>query len=1287
MEPRPRRTLRRAVLGSACVALSVLACSSDFDTTRRAPPPSTLGDDMYSALCDRLGASVLTEDLEGASYRGICHIDASGKYADKVDTKPLGTLQGEAALTRQFAISKLEAMARRRSQLIDAFNATFPDDEISDPWDKNNGTVRGHVALSRFMKGIVPLYESNPVEPQGMEDTLPSVTRSTGRLFAGLAGPPKDDEFTSGMDPAQAEALAKAAQDSLAGLSGRQGYRPLRVTLGALRPALAYPELRSLAQTLTPHFEPNGDMYDALQDVLGMTQDELSTSTPTPLPEPLRVLDANTLQLNRPRTKLEVAAAMMLSQDPVFAGQGSEPRYLVQRDQRGVAIPSAAVMGSLIVDSDGDGLADVDSAGRFVGPNGLAQVDPPFVVPAFQRVQAPDFYGRALTSGGEEVYEYIDTSQTLTAALVRDLEPLLNPDASAPGGETVLNLLSGAYLLYGSPKEVTSDWAHGGSYPSFDTANSPLLDLIHAVGQVFAHPESDSWLLMAKQLMQTNEGDLARLIGAALRAREIGNQFPNVKLDIKSTFWDELMPVVVKLLRNEGLFRRVMATFKNPKVQNELMEALSKFNTYADRATYDPTNLNSPTLQNLSTGDTKEPVQVPVDYSKPDVIGNQSQWFQALQLIHDMNHVNSCNKQGAKVKVKMFGINLSWPLIGSYDECELLRIHDMGLLYLDALIDHYGEPRTPEGIMEIEDGLLNGILNLSSNIVSIDQVFEDSSKISGMSLNPTPAAFNRLVFFGTTSDKFDPAFGGAMLDRDPFIGKGGDADDTNSFVTGLIEPLSTSVCPTRFNSAHNIELADCSLSNSNDLLRLRDRGAIFTWEKHNFYAGIAPVVQAFDDPEENGQLFLELIEVLYRHWPSAGHGPECSKTGTWEPGVANYNPKYCSESGLRYYEPILAQIFKTDLIPALGRMTEVLEGTTINDARNGRQVDGVEMIRQIGLALLDPTYSQSVNMKDRKGKSMTTWSDGTHSNTPITPYELFAKAMQNFDSALAGSSRLPGWRSARSNLVDTFLQVDGSGAGAKFHNPSTPKATPILVDVLREQINANCPNRETSGTPCEWATTTMTQKAGETFEGPSFSTVIALLDLLNQDPETRVSVSNLLRYLLQKASDHDALNSTLTSLNDLMQLLGDDQHMPPIYNAVALAAAPEAETAPKDPKPGETPKPRPGAADRVIKLTQALTQEPADGTGNPYDRYRMLDRILLNLVSPIDPESDTSPTPLEVFLDTVAEVNRIDASKDPDEPLSPEDFQAVFATVRDFLLSKNRGMEQFYEIVRGRNGN
>ena len=55
-------------------------------------------------------------------------------------------------------------------------------------------------------------------------------------------------------------------------------------------------------------------------------------------------------------------------------------------------------------------------------------------------------------------------------------------------------------------------------------------------------------------------------------------------------------------------------------------------------------------------------------------------------------------------------------------------------------------------------------------------------------------------------------------------------------------------------------------------------------------------------------------------------------------------------------------------------------------------------------------------------------------------------------------------------------------------------------------------------------------------------------------------------------------------------------------------------------------------------------------------------------------------------LDTFAEVNRLDASAGREEPLSPDDLKLVFATMRDFLTSKTRGMEQLYEIMRHRNG-
>jgi hypothetical protein len=83
----------------------------------------------------------------------------------------------------------------------------------------------------------------------------------------------------------------------------------------------------------------------------------------------------------------------------------------------------------------------------------------------------------------------------------------------------------------------------------------------------------------------------------------------------------------------------------------------------------------------------------------------------------------------------------------------------------------------------------------------------------------------------------------------------------------------------------------------------------------------------------------------------------------------------------------------------------------------------------------------------------------------------------------------------------------------------------------------------------------------------------------------------------------------------------------------------------------------------------------------------VLDRILVNLFTPLDDSDPNSQTPIEVFLDVIAEVNRTDSSAPRDLPLDVIDFGFVFATLRDFMTSETRGMEQFYEIVSHRDGN
>ncbi len=1300
----------KSVLLVAVALSATVSCTGDFNTSRPPAQKTTLGDDIYSTLCDRVGASVLAEDLSGASYHDLCHMAPDGSYADKVDESVLPPVAGAAVLPRKYAIAKLEAMARRRKDLIKALNLTFDDSDIPIPFDNSGKTIKGHAALSSFLQSIVPLYESNPIDP-GSEPMMPGLTRSAGRLFAAFAGP-GDSPYTDFGTDTHMSQIAGEAQKAMANISGRQGYRPLRVTLGAIRPMLAYPGLRELAQTLVPELGPGGPMHDTLQNVLGAVQKDLADSTavkPKDMPAPYQLTDPAKLQPNRARTDMEVVRAILLAEDPAFEAVGAQPEYLARRDLRGFALPAP---GQTSIEVDPFGRAKVDGLGRFFAPGGtqLADVDPPFVVPGFPRVFQPDQFGRALV-GGKLLYQYIDTSKTFGASAMRDLAPLLDPDP-ADKHETVTDLLAGAYKLFGDRVSKDAPWAVGGKYQAFDGNTSPLTDLLYATGQLLADKDSDATLQMFKQLVTEHQQVVARVIGAALKVREISNQFPNVKLDPKDTFWDEMAQEVVKIAKDPALFKDVMRALEDPDVQKYAGTAFGNYSAYRDALTYDPNNINGAPWNLTDSPPPPPPAPFspppspshadphnPVDYSAPDTGAARSEFHRILQIIHDVDGVNACNKAGAKVQmtVPLLG-TVNWPLFGSYKECELFVFQNMGVVYLKSILGN--------GKLDIRAGGLNTLINIANTLgINADQLLEKSSGITGMTQTPTPQAFNRLVFFGTNGGgKY-----GSMPDLDPYTA--GKNKNTNAFVSGLIDPLSTSVCPTRtvqdpLGKLPPMQLADCSLpgGNKNDLIRIRDHGTIFTWEKFGFYAAMKPLLKAFDDHNAD-PLFLELMETLYRHWPSAKHNVnECTHAGTWinkgqptcKPGSTDptcYNPKYCAESGLSHYEPILAQAFKTDLIPALGELVKTLDNMTVQDPRNGTTHNGLDLLHEATQVLFDPAYASSIHLTDRQGNVATTWADGKTHEAQVTLFDLFARAMREIDQKLDGDPRQTRFHSARSQLVDTFLGVDGSGPTATFHNKAVPKALPILIDVLRAQLNAHCPTRETDTTRCKWATQDFAQEAADNFSSPVFATTMDLLDQINQDPNSRRQLEKLLHYLLEKGSSNNALQSTMTSLSDMMQLLSDDVDMPPIYNAVSLAAAPAAQTVPNpdcNGAQGCKPKPTPGAADRLLEALQTLTSE-VDQNGqpapNPYDRYHVLDRILKNLVTPMDPNDPQSMTPIEVFLDTAAEVNRVDASAKTDEPLSAQDYAYAFGSARDFLTSNTRGLEQLYEIVKHRNGN
>ncbi|MGD0523794.1 MAG: hypothetical protein ABSE49_01550, partial [Polyangiaceae bacterium] len=536
------------------------ACSDNFDTSRTLPPRGTLGAELYGVVCDRAGGQSLHEDLTGASYEGICHPQADGTYSNTVDVsllppmvdgqlnvegQPVPLAQQEA--DRTYGIARMQTLAQDRTNLIAALDATFPDIQIAvkdvgnaNPEDSCNAPAASgegslHTELSNLLGRFTALYN---------DGTIPQSTEALARVMTAFKA-------------------ATDAQAAWARFDARAGYRPITIALGAARPTIAYPNLRDFTNAtlsllsadsqpyqLNPQYDANGNRipvpgpaYPQLSQMMTVAHAELFNATAdAPLPVLTQATDATTgaTVLNRPRTDLEFLQSLFYAQDPSFGG--GTPEYIVQRDGRGyAAVP--LVNGKVpapFVDANGDGLPDVDGLGQFVTSNGMPAPSPFFAVGATD-APARDMYSRALSApGGQLVYGFIDTSQTYSATLMHHLEPLLDSNP-ADDHETLMNFMAGAYVLFGTRDgSATKSYADGENvkYDAFQTSNSPILDLLYAIGQIIADPTADPTLSFTSTLVSQQPNAVARVVGDGLYSKALADKDTTAHIPATSTLWD-----------------------------------------------------------------------------------------------------------------------------------------------------------------------------------------------------------------------------------------------------------------------------------------------------------------------------------------------------------------------------------------------------------------------------------------------------------------------------------------------------------------------------------------------------------------------------------------------------------------------------------------------------------------------------------------------------------------------------------------------------------------------------
>jgi hypothetical protein len=789
-------------------------CAHEPEKAARPSRPS-LGTEIFGVLCERVGAQALREDLSGASYRELCE-----GTSETVDSSKLPPAADEDVRAR--AVARIEALRRHRSSLIAALDGVFPDDTVvgkaldsADP--KDSCEPRSHVPRRDQLRGL--LTRLLPIE----KETVPESSRALGRIVEPLASP--DDR------------AAKRARLAMARLGARHGYVPAEYAAGLVGSFFSAPQLRDSVGSLTRLFSVDakpfdapgsrGTGYPALQSFLAAAKEELAAPAPAlePLTSSWDQASGRTI-FSRPLSGFELARTVLLSEADGFSTE--KPLYVARRDRRGLALPAKSGKPSApFVDSDGDGLADVDNFGRFVIAPGVAPPKDPFI-----------------GDDQSHSFAYVDARKTTASMLLRHVAPLADPDG---GREAVFSAIEGlSPMLRGPGKEA-------------------LLDLVHAANQLAANRNMDSMLALGADLFRTQPALMARVAGNLLDAKATLDAHPEAALPAGSTLVDDILPTLLEMSEVPGLLEAVLAGLADDRAAF-LRDALPPMLSFRDRLTYDRNALNG-IPKNLTNGTGGAP-DTPVDRTQPNTGFNRSLWQRFLQLIHDTRGVTICNKEGAVLHsiVSLDGgatyTEVPFPFKGGAQECALLKVENLALFYL----------RSTVGASKIH--FRNELL---TSMVSPDVMRRSTGLVGywpsnvGEDVRPRPEFLNRLVFFDIFGDS-------------PNVGDPNYL--TNHTINDLQGPLlPTTACAPRSIVDPNVGEPDVAPDGKIHGLRTCQRGqhlsernpdTIFGLEFNHGYEAMAPLVETFVKFGKE-DLFLELLDVLHKHWSVQG-------------GVANAEP-------------------------------------------------------------------------------------------------------------------------------------------------------------------------------------------------------------------------------------------------------------------------------------------------------------------------------------------------------------------------------------------------------------
>jgi hypothetical protein len=1047
------------------VGFGVAGCDADLDTNREVEAYGSFGEIVYREACQR------------TAYLG----QLSQKAAGQRDTVDVSGSLGKAvciadAQPPDDAPEKLKEIQIEKSPLVVTVDAILPKPFLSD--------------LQDFMVAIVPL---NDDQKDGTPGVLPQAITSLGTLLDTMA---KDPDFTP--------ALARLAQ--------RGGYRPTKTAAGLVHTVIEYPQIDDFLGKTLELMAPGGTAETEFKTLLTAMSMELRSAAPAPDPD------------DNERT-LKLGLKLLLDTHPDLVTGTARP--LVKRDFRGLAIP--AQVAAPFVDTDGDGLADVDSLGRFVDAAGMpVAVATPFPELGATDAAPRDAQGRALTATGASttIWNYLNLDGTVLSGLAHETHGLTDPNS-----DKVLGLAYGMSALLGPRTTQTKMYMDpaGGmlgalTYNGFDTSQAPIVDLLHAFVQLLGDPNADTTLQATATLLDKYESPTARAIGGMLDASDRGKLHPEALLSPTATIYDDLAPIIVRILRVPALAQDLVNTMRNrpdqvkhfARITAWLMQSRNQVDfIHSDVPRYliDPSS--------IATFDG-------VDRTKYDVDYNRSLMQRIAHMIHDANGVTFCNKEQAAIG--FLGLTLYHDR-----QCELFKIDDLALFYIlnmasDSVRKNPAYPSAYHGANFCEH-IYDSTAMAAMNLFGADSFLEGSNgtHINGFRCYPSPQALNRSLFLKQ--------------------------NEQSQFMQDTTDPL-TCKDGDRFTDVHD--------------------KSIFAWElafpdmgNDTFYTAIQPLVDAFARHDECVQydasmnclrtqnaakIFVDLMAMLHEHWSS----PQGSYFGhQYQPNKAL--PRYAHTDNVVSYEKLLAEILDgADLVPAVVDLAPTLATFTVDGTAGG--TPALPSLISTAGYIFNPDAARAAGVTYRDGSTTTVQSDGVTFVPSASVYHMFADAYARKRAALNGAGPdAQSWKIATSALVDQMLTITQSGGTYQFANRNFRAISLRVVDFLRGRIA----HHANAGDLATWVHQTMTQNATDMMGGPVMAALGDFSGKITADPDARTQLYGLLNYLVNQANDDLVFQTALTALADQVQTFMDDPDLVPVAHVLGAALDPDTSTVDK----------------------------------------------------------------------------------------------------------------------------